>query len=158
MFGLFKSAPFSDPSLGELVRSRGLWRGAIHLDSGLTPLALAGTRTAPDPAAVAVAREVPTRFVGWRREIETALFEHYEPYAESLAAGETQATNESLPSITSPAGVWPHASLTYISVTPLGGSLITELGYTTAWDEEHTLGARFQGSTFIELCGSVLRP
>jgi hypothetical protein len=159
MFGLFKSAPFSDPSLGVLVRSRGLWRGAIHLDSGsTTPLALAGTRTAPDPAAVSVAREVATRLVGWRGAIETALFEHYEPYAESLATGETQATNESLPSITSPAGVWPHVSLAYISVTPLGGSLTTELGYTTAWDDEHTLGARFQGNTFIELCGSVLPP
>ncbi len=158
MFGLFKSAPFSDPSLGTLARSRGLWRGAIHLDSGLTPLALAGTRTAPDPAAVAIAREVPTQLVGWRRAIETALFEHYEPYAEALATGEAQATNESLPSITSPAGVWQHVSLAYISVTPLGGSLTTELGYTTAWDDEHTLGARFQGNAFIELCGSVLPP
>jgi hypothetical protein len=158
MFGLFKSAPFCDPSLGELVRSRGLWRGTIRLDSGVTPLALAGTRTAPDPAALAVARELPTQLVGWRRAIETALFEHYEPYAESLAAGEAQATNESLPRITLPAGVWPHVCLAYICVTPLSGSLTTELGYTTAWDDEHTLGARFQGSTFVELCGSVLPP
>jgi len=158
MFGLFKSAPFSDPSLGELVRSRGLWRGTIRLDSGLTPLALAGTSTAPDPAALAVAREVPTQLIGWRRAIETALFEHYEPYAESLANGGTQATSESLPGITSPAGVWPHVSLEYISVTPLGGALTIELGYTTTWDDEHTLGARFQGGAFVELCGSVLRP
>jgi len=158
MFGLFKSAPFSDPSLGELVRSRGFWRGAIHLDSGSTPLALVGTRTAPDPAALAVAREVPTQLVGWRRAIESALFEHYQPYAESLANGETRATNESLPSITSPVGVWPHVSLNYISVTPLGGSLTVELGYTTTWDDEHTLGARFQHGAFMELCGSVLRP
>jgi hypothetical protein len=43
MFGLLKSTPFSDPALGELVRSHGLWRGTIPLDSGLTPLALAGT-------------------------------------------------------------------------------------------------------------------
>jgi hypothetical protein len=158
MFGLLKSTPFSDPALGELVRSHGLWRGTIPLDSGLTPLALAGTRTAPDPAALAVARELPTQLVGWRRAIETALFEHYEPYAESLVDRETPATNEPLPSITSPAGVWPHVSLEYISVTQLGGSLTIELGYTTAWDDEHTLGARFQGGAFVELCGSVLRP
>jgi hypothetical protein len=157
MFGLFKSAPFSDPSLGELVRSRGLWRGTIHLDSGLTPLALVGTRTAPDPVALAVAR-VPTQLIGWRRAIETALFEHYDPYAQSLASGQTPATNALLSSIAAPADVWPHVWLAYICVTPHGGSLTTELGYTTAWDEEHTLGARFQGSTFIELCGSVLRP
>jgi len=158
MFGLFKSAPFSDRSLGELVRSRGLWRGAIRLDSGLTPLALAGTRTAPDPEAMAVARTVPAQLVGWRHAIETALFEHYEPYAESLAAGEAPAPDESTPSITSPEEVWPHVSLQYVSVTPLGGALTTELGYTTAWDEEHTLGARFRGGEFLELCGSVLRP
>ena len=158
MFGLFKSAPFSDPSLGELVRSRGLWRGVIHLDSGSAPLALAGTRSAPDPGALAVARELPAQLVGWRRAIETALFEHYEPYADSLAAGDPEATDDSLPSITSPADVWPHVCLQYVCVAPLGGSLTTELGYATAWDEEHTLGVRFRGNAFLELCGSVLRP
>jgi hypothetical protein len=157
MFGLFKSAPFSDPALGELIRSRGLWRGVIRVDSGLTPLALAGTRAAPDPAALAVAREMATQLVGWRLAIETALYEHYEPYAESLAEGEIREADESL-AITAPADVWPHVSLEYISITPLGGALTTELGYTTAWDEEHTLGVRFQGSAFLELCGSVLRP
>jgi hypothetical protein len=158
MFGLFKPAPFADASLGALVRSRGLWRGTLQLDSASTPLALAGTRTAPDPAALAAARELATQFAGWRRAIETALYEHYEPYAESVAAGEIQATDESWPSINSSADVWPHVSLQYVCVIPLSGSLTTELGYVTAWDEEHTLGARFQGGTFVELCGSVLRP
>jgi len=49
-------------------------------------------------------------------------------------------------------------SLVFVSVTPLDGVLTTELGYTTAWDEEHTLGVRFQSGKFIELCGSVLPP
>jgi hypothetical protein len=49
-------------------------------------------------------------------------------------------------------------SLVFVSVTPLSGLLTTELGYTTAWDDEHTLGARFQSGRFIELCGSVLPP
>jgi hypothetical protein len=158
MFGLFKSAPFSDPSLGALVRSRGLWRGTLQLDSAATPLALTGTRSAPDPNALAVARELTTQLAGWRRTIETALYEHYEPYAESVAAGEIQAADEGLPSINSPAEVWRHVSLQYICVIPLDGSLTTELGDVTAWDEEHTHGARFRGGTFIELCGSVLRP
>ncbi|WP_295506892.1 hypothetical protein [Accumulibacter sp.] len=43
-------------------------------------------------------------------------------------------------------------------MTPLDDALTTELGYMTSWDEEHTLGARFQGDRFIELCGSVLPP
>ena len=45
-----------------------------------------------------------------------------------------------------------------VSVTPLSGLLTTELGYTSAWDDEHTLGARFQLGKFVELCGSVLPP
>ena len=158
MFGLFKSAPFSDPSLGKMVRSRGLWRGTLQLDSGPTPLALAGNRTAPDPAAIAAACEVKAQLPNWRSTIETALFEHYEPCADALAAGEAPETSEPFPRITSASGVWPHVALEFISVSLLGGSLTTELGYTTAWDEEHMLGARFEGGTFAELCGSVLPP
>jgi hypothetical protein len=60
--------------------------------------------------------------------------------------------------IVTPGDVWSHVSLVFVSVTPLGGVLTTELGYSTAWDDEHTLGARFQSGRFIELCGSVSRP
>ena len=63
-----------------------------------------------------------------------------------------------LPRIAAPGDVWSHVSLVFVSVTPLSGLLTTELGYTTAWDDEHTLGARFQSGRFIELCGSVLPP
>lgn len=158
MFGPFKSAPFSDPMLGDLIRSRGLWRGMLQLDSGSTKLALAGTRTAPDPAALAVARELKAQLPGWRSTIEMVLFEHYEPYAEAVATGECPETKGCFPSIAAPNGVWPHASLEFICISPLDGFLTTELGYITAWDEEHTLGARFAGGTFIALCGSVLPP
>ena len=48
--------------------------------------------------------------------------------------------------------------LTFISIAPLGGVMTTELGYLTAWDEEHTLGARFVDGSFVELNGSVLPP
>lgn len=99
MFGLFRSAPFSDPALGELVRSRGLWRGTVHLDSRATPIAVAGTRSAPDPVALA-----------------------------------------------------------FVSVLPMNGTTVTELGYATAWDEEHTPGVRFADGEFVELCASVLPP
>lgn len=157
MFGLFQSAPFSDPMLGELVRWRGFWRGSIQLESGSAPLVLAGTRAEPDPMALAVANEVQARLAGWRATIETAMFEHYQPYAQSLAAGEEEA-RDGFPGIATPAGVWPHVSLQYIAVLPLSGHLTTELGYTAAWDEEHTLGMRFKGDAFVELCGSVLAP
>ena len=159
MFSLFKSPPFHDPQLGELVRSRGFWRGSLTIEAGVSaPLTLSGTRTQPRAEALAAAREVPQAFGSWRRAIEQALFEHYEPYAEAVSAGELPSPSEALARIVTPGDVWSHVSLVFVSVTPLGGVLTTELGYTTAWDDEHTLGARFQSGRFIELCGSVLSP
>ncbi len=144
MFGLFGSAAFRDPQLGEFSRSRGAWRGTITLGSGESvPLALCGTRKEPDAAALVVARDLPRVFPSWRPAIAQALFEHAQPEA---------------PEITSPDQVWPRASLVFVSVAPLGGVLTTELGYATGWDEEHTLGARFQSGELVELCGSVLSP
>ena len=158
LFGLFKSPPFFDPQLGELVRSHGLWRGLITVEAGVSaPLMLAGTRTEPHAQALAAARDVAQAFASWRIAIEQALFQHYEPYAEAVTAGELPAS-EALPRIAVPGDVWSHVSLVFVSVTPLGGLLTTELGYATAWDDEHTLGARFQSGKFIELCGSVLLP
>ena len=146
MFGLFKSPPFVDVALGKLIRSRGLWRGTMCLcSSGEVPLALAGTRAAPDKTAILVARDLPVQYHTWRPVIERALFEHYEPYADLLA------------DIISPSQIWPYASLVFVSVTGLGGKLTVEIGYGTEWDEEHTLGARFQDGHFLELCGSTVR-
>lgn len=158
MFGLFKSLPFHDPQLGELARSRGHWRGAIALASKTVPLALAGTRTEPDAKALAAAREVALQYASWRQSIEAALFEHYGPYAEALAAGELPPPFEPLPNVVEASQVWPYVSLVFVCVSPLDGVLTTELGYTVVWDEEHTLGAHFQNGKFVELCGSVLAP
>jgi Domain of unknown function (DUF6985) len=159
LFGLFKSPPFHDPELGELTRSRGLWRGLLTVEAGVSaPLTLSGTRTEPHVQALAAAREVAQRFASWRPAIEQALFEHYEPYAAMVTAGELPSPSEALLRITAPGDVWSHVSLVFVSVTPLSGLLTTELGYTTSWDDEHTLGARFQSGEFIELCGSVLLP
>ncbi len=158
MFGLFKSPPFHDPQLGELSRSRGHWRGTIAIASGHVPLALAGSRTGPDEAALVQAREATLQYASWRSRIGAALFEHYVPYAEALADGELPAPDEPLPELVDANQVWPHVSLVFVCVAPLGGVLTTELGYTVAWDEEHTLGVRIQNGEFVELCGSVLRP
>src|SRR6516162_9984218 len=75
LFDLFKSQRFHDPELGELVRSRGLWRGLLTVEAGVSvPLALSGKRTEPDAQALAAAREVPQAFASWRPAIEQALF------------------------------------------------------------------------------------
>jgi hypothetical protein len=159
MFSFFKSPRFSDPRLGMLERSRGLWRGSVAFYPGvIVSLALAGTRTEPDQAALRAASDLIARFPSLRTFVEKALFEHYEPYAQALATGELKVTGEPLPKLAGPSEVWPHVSPVFVSVTPLSGVLTTELGIAVAWDEEHTLGARFQAGKLVELCGSVLPP
>jgi hypothetical protein len=43
-------------------------------------------------------------------------------------------------------------------VMPLSSAFTVEFGFTTEWDEEHTLGARFQEGRLVELCGTVVPP
>jgi hypothetical protein len=155
ILGLFKSLPFPDASLGELIRGRGFWRGSLLLDSVSVPLVLSGTRSAPDAEALATARSLRAHYPAWRARLEAALFEHFQPYADAKAAGECEAC---IPDIAAPEDIWVHVSLQFVAISPLDGAITTELGYTTAWDEEHTLGARFRGGQFLELCGSVLAP
>ncbi|MGH8665653.1 MAG: hypothetical protein ACREUX_15430 [Burkholderiales bacterium] len=104
MFGLFASNPFIDPQLGVLVRRRGLWRGTIELAPGVNALlALSGSRAAPAADALHIAVRLPQSFAGWRPAIEGALYEHYSPYAESVAAGEDDPPPGGLPRIDTPA-------------------------------------------------------
>jgi hypothetical protein len=158
MFGLFKSPRFCDPQLGELARSRGYWRGTIAIDSNTVPLTLAGARKEPDATALAVARNIALQYAFWQPSIEAAMFEHYGPCADALAEGELPLPSEPFPNVVEASQVWAHVTLVYVCASPLDGALTTELGYTVAWDEEHTLGARFQGDKLVELCGSVLAP
>lgn len=156
MLAWFFPPPFSDVQLGSLARDRGRWRGWVEAEPGLVvPLVVAGPRRAPDPGALVAARAVSARLAAWRPVIARALLEHYEPYAEAVAAGDSRLDGGPLPALAAPDDVWPHVTLCFVAVYPLGGVLTTELGYTVAWDEEHTLGVRFQGDRFVEVCGSV---
>lgn len=156
MFGLFRSRPFSDPVLGVLERSRGRWRGRLVLAGKPLPLALAGASDAPDADALAVAKLLPDVWSTNRESVARALIEHLEPYREAVAAGEVDPPSRPLPVITQPADVWQFVELQSASVTPLGGKLVSEVGLAAIWDEEHTLGARFEGVAFVELNGSIL--
>lgn len=158
MFGLFKPPAFFDPQLGELRRSRGLWRGAVLLGRDTVPLAISGPRTAPHPEALAAARSIAERFESWRTSIAEAMFEHYEPYATAVAAGEEDPPAAGLPPIARPDDVWPHVTPEFVGATPLEGTWTVEIGFRAAWDEEHTLGACFQDGRFAGLNGSVLAP
>lgn len=159
MFGLFKSPPFHDSQLGQFVRSRAHWRGSLALEvATAAPLVLAGDRSQPDPRALALARELPRLAGLLRPAIAQELFEHYQPYAEAISDGEAPPLAAGVPPISSPAEVWPHVALLFVAVTPLDGALTAELGYSVAWDEEHTLGVRLRDGRLLELCGSVLSP
>lgn len=128
----------SDPELGDLERSRRLWRGSIRItDDAVVPLAIMGTRRAPDAAALALARSIRTGFTRWRPAIEAALADH--------ASDEQDAMG-------------PMPLPCYAAVIAIDKEPTIELGYRVPWDEEHTLGAMIRGDELLELNGSVLEP
>jgi hypothetical protein len=150
IFGLFKSPTFTDPELGEFTFRGGLWRGTLTLPGHApVPLALSGSKTAPDVAALAAARQLPADYAAWQPAIEKALLEHREPYAES---------DENVPPIGGPADLWRQATPQYVAVALEGGAVTVDLGYDVAWDEEHTVAACFRGGRLVELNGSLPAP
>ena len=146
---------YDDPTLGTLIGRWGRWRGQIALGSGPTvPLAIAGGWRAPAEARLRLAQDLLTHYEAVRPTIATALFEHYAPYAEAVAAGEEPAPL-GLPAIAHPDRVWDHAAAVRVLVEPLAGADTIEIAYRVAWDQEHTLGARVQAWRLVELNGSV---
>lgn len=156
MFGLFRSPLFNDSVLGVLTRSRGRWRGSLVLAGRPLPLALAGARGAPDAEALAIAKLLPAAWSSNREAVARALVEHLEPYREAVEAGEEEPPSRPVPLITQPMDVWQFVELESASVTQVGGKWISEVALAATWDEEHTLGARFDGAAFVELNGSIL--
>jgi len=114
---------------------------------------LGGNREAPDLIALGLAKELPNRFKSLMPSIQTGLFEPYATYREAIDAGEE--TGRPAPSIASPDAVWPNVTPAHILVEPLESIPTVEIAFKVAWDEEHTVGTRFQNWQFIELNGSV---
>ena len=136
-----------DTELGSLERVGRFWQGMIALPHhGSVPVRLSGTRTAPDPVSLALARELPRRLPALIPAIEKALFEHYEPYREAA---------DPLRGLDTPPEVWQHVTPRFVTIEPLSGVPTVELAYETRWDVEHTVAARFQDWALRELCGSV---
>ena len=123
-------------------------------DRGTFRLSLAGTRRAPDPFALALAKELPARFPSVKPDIEHGMFEHYEPYREACNAGEYPG-RETCPDIARPDLVWPHVTPVHVLIEPIGGVLTVEIAFGVAWDEEHTVAALFQDWRFVGFNGSV---
>jgi len=150
MFGLFKTPSFLDAALGELQRKGGYWRGTITLEGQTLPLVIAGGKEQPDPQALALAQALPAQYAGFKPAITQALFEHNEPYGEDDESG--------VPKLTDASQVWPQVQLVHVLVDTVDKVMTVEWGYTAAWDEEHTLGARFRDGKLLELNGSVVLP
>lgn len=154
--GIFGTTSFDDAVLGRLERTRGLWRCSLSL-SGLkaVPLAMPGSNREPDAAALQEARHIASSFADLKPHMQRALFEHYEPYADAASGEDSDRDAMTTRSITTPEQVWAHVSLQSVEIIKLSGVITTEFVYSAAWDEDHMLGARFQGGRFVELCGSV---
>jgi len=156
MLGFFRLPTFTDPELGALSRSRGRWRGQLALEGASLPLAIAGSRGNPDADALDLARILPTAWSRHRDALAQALMAHYAPYQEALAPGEAVVPLDPVPTVARPSDVWPFVTLRSASVAPIDGRLLVETALAVAWDEEHTLSARFDRSRFVELNGSIL--
>src|SRR5258707_13790178 len=117
MFGLFKSEPFRDGQLGEFRRSGGYWKGSLVVaPCGTFRLALAGSREAPDPVALGLAKELPDRFKSLMPKIQTGLFGHYTPYKEAVDACAENCS--SVPRGSGPEAVLPHVTPAHGRVEP----------------------------------------
>ena len=156
MFGLFKSEPFVDDALGAFKKKGNYWVGTVGLSPhGVMELRLAGDRKAPDASALLLARELPSRYASHFDQIETALYDHFLPYAEASARGELGELEEPISQIADAKQIWSHVYPSHVSIEPMQGVPTVEVAYRVGWDEEHTLGARLQNWRFLELCGSV---
>ena len=156
MSGLFGSPHFDDAVIGRLKRSGGVWRGTLEVGAiSSVPVKLFGSGREPDAAALAAARQISAMFDAWRPSIQQALFDHYTPYGEAIAAEGQAARGTEMPALEKPEQVWDHVTLQSVAVVKMGGIVTTELVYAAAWDDDHMLGARFQSGSPVELCGSV---
>lgn len=159
MFDWLNPREVSDPDFGRLRYSRGLWRGRIAaLGSGAVPLAVCGSRRAPDAAALLMARGLCAKYAAWRAVLGRQLLGHLLPYREAVDSGALPPPAEPLPDIRRPSEVWPYVSTEFVAVVPVRGRLALDVGYCVMWDEEHILRARFQDGRFVELRGSTLCP
>ncbi len=156
MFGFFKSGVCLDEVLGAFTRHGRYWIGKINIPFHETlVLRLSGNKKAPNSTALELARALPDQYPFYKSEIEKALYEHFIPYAEAYTRDMLVDFVRPFPQVLNVEQIWSHVYATYILIEPMGGIMTVEIVYRVEWDEEHLIGARFQDSCFLELCGSV---
>jgi hypothetical protein len=122
------------------------------------PLIVGGTRKGPDSEALKSAANLERDLQSVEQQLKQALFEHYKPYAEAAQEGDLELEGGAFPRVNNGVEALGLAEVEAVLVVELDGALATEVCYRVPWDEEHTLGARFRGPQWVELCGSTLVP
>ena len=164
MFGLFKKVSIEHPVLGSLTKRGKDWTGEISLVADRPiPLEIEGGKDAPDPAAIAVAMQLPARLRELQPAISRALLDHLEPYQDALADPdpgyadmlEDPGDAEKIAAIRSPEDAWRSAYITGVEIGVERGVVRLLIALRVIWDIEHTLGAYFDDWEFMELNGSI---
>lgn len=156
MFGFLQTTPVNDATLGLLRRRGGWWVGSVELPRfGAVELRIAGPRGGPDRCSLDLAVGLPQALVEREGDIAHALYEHYLPGLEVLRSGAFPDLFHSFPEISAVAAVWPHVRGERVEVHAGQRECTIEIACSAAWDEEHTLGLRFNGERVVELCGSI---
>jgi hypothetical protein len=149
MFGLtklFSSKPFETVALGSLKKRNGLWRGFIDLaESKNIPISIFGNCSEPNLFALESTVQVLNSWDKISHEIQNSLYEHY-------LRGPTWS--DSYPKIERTRLI-DFIALEQIVVEKRKGRVVIEIAIRTAWDEEHTLGARLVNRKLEELCESI---
>lgn len=153
--GLFKSE-YRDPELGTFKKSFfGEWKGKFTLAGSEVNVRLPGTNQMPDPGALSILKELPRRYPALRPQIAKHLFEHYEPYRESIDAGEERSPEDrAFPQIKSPLEVWSSTTPVRVIVESVKANRF-EIAFEVVWDEEHTVGATVENWKVSDFSGSV---
>lgn len=164
MFGLFKTVTIEHPVLGTLTRRRREWTGEISLvpDQAIS-LEIEGGKDGPNPAALAVALQLPARLPALQPVMSRALLDHLKPYQDALAEPESGYAEmledpddaAKIAAIRSPEDAWRAASITGIEIGMERGAVRLLIAMRAIWDIEHTLGAYFDDWEFMELNGSI---
>lgn len=138
-----RAQPFDDAELGALMLTRRAWRGSLQLDGhGWIPLAVPGSRSGPDEAALGVARTIHGHYERCRAVIDAALLDHRSAtLQEHGSSGHDTALRP--------------VSAAVISLDRLP---TIQLAYRVDWDDDHVLGACLRDGEFVELNGSILEP
>jgi len=79
-------------------------------------LRLAGDRKTPDASALMLARELSNRYAQHINQIETALYDHFLPYAEANAKGKLGELDEPFPVIDDAKQIWSHAYPSHVAI------------------------------------------